>query len=318
MFWNPPKGGDGDYQFRHPLPEVPHSLRIYEAHVGMSSEGEPNVNTYEKFADEVLPRIKDLGYNAIQLMAVQEHAYYASFGYHVTNFFAVASRSGNPDGLKKLIDSAHSMGIVVLIDCVHAHAAKNVLDGINMFDGTGHQYFHEGPEGYHADWDSRIFNYGSYEVLRFLLSNLAWWLEEYKFDGFRFDGVTSMLYKHRGVGHAFVAGYDEYFGLQTDMDAAVYMMLANDLIHDIRPGCVSIAEDVSGMPTLCRPLSEGGYGFDYRLAMGIPDFLIKVLKTSDHDWSMEEMCGTLINRRNMEKVIAYCESHDQVTLNPKP
>uniref|UniRef100_A0A6U4WMG1 1,4-alpha-glucan branching enzyme n=1 Tax=Hemiselmis andersenii TaxID=464988 RepID=A0A6U4WMG1_HEMAN len=314
VMWDPPQ----KFEFKSALPPQPKSLRIYEAHVGMSSEGEPNVNTYDLFRERVLPRIHRLGYNAIQLMAIQEHPYYASFGYHVTSLFAPSSRSGDPDSLKRLVDECHRLGMNVLLDVVHSHAAKNVEDGINNFDGTAHQYFHEGPEGYHTLWDSRIYNYSSWEVLRFLLSNLRWWLEEYKFDGFRFDGVTSILYTHHGMNHAFVHGYDDYFGTATDMDACVYLMLANDLIHSIRPGCISIAEDVSGMPTLSRPVSEGGFGFDYRLAMAAPDMWIKLLKEfTDDEWEMGYIVHTLTNRRYKEKVVCYCESHDQALVGDK-
>jgi 1,4-alpha-glucan branching enzyme len=226
----------------------------------------------------MLPRVKDLGYNCIQLMAVMEHAYYASFGYQVTNFFAASSRYGTPDELKELIDTAHGMGIVVLLDLVHSHACKNVLDGLNQFDGSDHQYFHEGGKGRHELWDSRLFNYGHYEVMRFLLSNCRYWLEEFKFDGFRFDGVTSMLYVHHGIAYGFSGNYHEYFSHLTDIEAVGYLMLANYMIHELFPNAITIAEDVSGMPTLCRPVHEGGVGFDYRLAMALPDMWIKILK----------------------------------------
>ncbi|CAI5969482.1 unnamed protein product [Closterium sp. NIES-64] len=427
-------------------PKRPRALRIYEAHVGMSST-EPRVSTYAEFRDNVLPRVRDLGYNAIQLMAIQEHAYYGSFGsprshcscpsrpfpphcssallvprhriplslisslplrrppasarlslrnpprrrYHVTNFFAVSSRCGTPDELKSLIDAAHGMGIVVLMDCVHRwvgrtggrgagygtvdmqegagtwvcasaravmpvrtritiyslpvhptlvghclcshslalsapplfllnriHASNNVLDGLNMFDGTDGQYFHSGERGYHWMWDSRLFNYGHWEVVRFLLSNLRWWLEEYKFDGFRFDGVTSMMYTHHGLQMAFTGNYEEYFGFATDVEAMAYLMVANDMMHGLYPDCVTIAEDVSGMPTLCQPVAWGGVGFDYRLQMAIADKWIELLsEQSDEQWQMGDIVHTLTNRRWMEKSIAYAESHDQALVGDK-
>jgi 1,4-alpha-glucan branching enzyme len=196
-FWNPPTSER--YQFKHPRPKKPASARIYEAHVGISTP-EQRVATYKEFTKNMLPRIKALDYNVIQLMAIMEHAYYASFGYQINSFFAASSRYGPPEDLKELIDTAHSMGIVVLLDVVHSHASKNVLDGLNNFDGTDHQYFHSGGKGTHDQWDSRLFNYGHHEVLRFLLSNLRFWMDEYQFDGFRFDGVTSMLYTHHGLG----------------------------------------------------------------------------------------------------------------------
>lgn len=280
------------------------------------SSSEPRINSYREFADEVLPRIRANNYNTVQLMAVMEHSYYASFGYHVTNFFAVSSRSGTPEDLKYLIDKAHSLGLRVLMDIVHSHASKNVTDGLNGFDvgqSSQESYFHNGDRGYHKLWDSRLFNYANWEVLRFLLSNLSWWLEEFKFDGFRFDGVTSMLYHHHGINMAFTGNYNDYFSEATDIDAVVYLMLANSLIHNILPDATVIAEDVSGIPGLGRPVSEGAIGFDYRLAMGIPDKWIDYLKNkTDEDWSMKEISGTLTNRRYTEKCISYAESHDQV------
>ena len=295
------------------------SLRIYEAHVGMSSI-EPKISTYVEFRDTVLPRIKYLGYNAVQLMAVQEHAYYASFGYHVTNFFAASSRCGTPDELKSLIDRAHELGIVVLMDIVHSHASSNALDGLNMFDGSDSGYFHSGPQGYHWMWDSRCFNYGNWEVLRFLLSNLRYWMEEFRFDGFRFDGVTSMMYKHHGLSTSFTGNYHEYFGMATDVDAIVYLMLANDMLHTLYPNqVVTVGEDVSGMPTLCRPVAEGGIGFDYRLQMAIADKWIEVLGKwgSDEEWDMGNLVFTMENRRYGEKCVSYAESHDQALVGDK-
>ncbi|EME47895.1 glycoside hydrolase family 13 protein [Dothistroma septosporum NZE10] len=312
-FWNPPT----KYQFKHPRPPKPKSARIYEAHVGISSP-EPKVATYKEFTQNTLPRIRDLGYNTIQLMAIMEHAYYASFGYQINSFFAASSRYGLPDDLKELIDTAHSYGITVLLDVVHSHASKNVLDGLNMFDNSDHLYFHEGTRGRHELWDSRLFNYGHHEVLRFLLSNLRFWMEEYQFDGFRFDGVTSMLYTHHGIGTGFSGGYHEYFGPNVDEDGVVYLMLANEMLHNIFPNAITIAEDVSGMPALCIKLSLGGIGFDYRLAMAVPDLYIKWLKEKqDIDWDMGQLCFTLTNRRHGEKTIAYAESHDQALVGDK-
>ncbi|XP_020586593.1 1,4-alpha-glucan-branching enzyme 1, chloroplastic/amyloplastic-like isoform X2 [Phalaenopsis equestris] len=314
IYYDPPEAER--YIFRHLQPKRPSSLRIYESHVGMSST-EPKINTYASFRDDVLPRVKRLGYNAVQIMAIQEHSYYASFGYHVTNFFAPSSRFGTPDDLKSLIDRAHELGLLVLMDIVHSHASNNTLDGLNHFDGTDTHYFHPGSRGYHWMWDSRLFNYGNWEVLRFLLSNARWWLEEYKFDGFRFDGVTSMMYTHRGLQVSFTGNYDEYFGLATDTDAVVYLMLVNDLIHRLYPEAVTIGEDVSGMPTFCIPIEDGGIGFDYRLHMAIPDKWIEILKLRDEDWKMGDIVYTLTNRRWLEKCIAYAESHDQALVGDK-
>lgn len=300
-----------------PSPLFNGSLRIYEAHIGMATEKE-RVGTYAEFTTDVLPRVAKLGYNCVQLMAVMEHAYYGSFGYHVTSFFAASSRFGPPESLKALIDTAHGMGILVIMDMVHSHASTNVNDGLNMQDGTEYQYFHGGAKGSHSLWDSRLFDYGKFEVQRFLLSNIRWYVQEYRFDGYRFDGVTSMLYTHRGIGTGFSGGYHEYFGDGCDTDAVVYMMLANLVLHSLAQPALSIAEDVSGMPGLCGPVLSGGCGFDYRLGMSVPDKWIQLLKdTPDDEWDMGNLVHTMTNRRHQELTIAYAESHDQALVGDK-
>ena len=289
---------------------------IYEAHIGMAQEIE-GVGSYRDFTRHILPRIVASGYNTIQLMAVQEHPYYGSFGYQVSNFFAASSRFGTPDDLKMLIDAAHASGIAVLMDMVHSHAVSNENEGLSRFDGTRHQYFHDGERGIHRLWDSRCFDYGKHQVLHFLLSNCRFWLDEYRFDGFRFDGITSMLYLHHGMNKAFTS-YDDYFGADVDEDALTYLALANRLIHLLRPDAISIAEDVSGMPGLAVPQHEGGCGFDYRFAMGVPDHWIKLTKdVPDENWPVGHMWYELNNRRADEKTISYAESHDQALVGDK-
>ena len=292
------------------------TLLIYEAHIGMAGE-QYRVHTFNEFREAVLPRVHRAGYNAIQLMAIMEHPYYASFGYQVSNFFAVSSRFGTPEELKALIDAAHGLGIAVFLDVVHSHAAKNTEDGIGAFDGTEYQFFHQGGLGEHSAWDTRLFNYGKPEVLHFLLSNLKFWLTEYHFDGFRFDGVTSMLYKHHGLGVAF-DHYNKYFSMDTDMDAVVYLQLANELVRGVNPNAVTIAEDMSGMPGMCVAIKDGGFGFDYRLSMGVPDFWIGTLKkVADENWDMGRLWHELTTRRPYEKNMGYCESHDQALVGDK-
>jgi 1,4-alpha-glucan branching enzyme len=288
---------------------------IYECHVGMAQE-KAGVGTYREFEENILPRIKASGYNAIQMMAVMEHPYYGSFGYHVSNFFAPSSRFGTPEELKSLINTAHKMGIAVIMDIVHSHAVKNVNEGLNEFDGSDHQYFHPGSRGYHEGWDSKLFDYGKWEVQQFLLSNIRYWMEEFHFDGFRFDGATSMLYHHHG--HVSFDSGEKYFDKGVDQDALLYFQLANTLIHQLKPLAISIAEEVSGMPGLCRKVEEGGIGFDFRLAMGIPDFWIKTLKhKTDEQWDLFELWYELTNRPKKEKSIAYAESHDQALVGDK-
>ena len=289
---------------------------IYEAHIGMAGE-EERVHTYDEFRERMLPRIKANGYNTVQLMAIPEHPYYGSFGYHVSSFFAPSSRFGTPFELKRLIDEAHGMGLAVIMDIVHSHAVKNEVEGIGKYDGTRFQFFHEGGKGEHPAWDSYCFNYGKNEVLHFLLSNLKYWLEEFRFDGFRFDGVTSMLYFDHGLGKAFTS-YDDYFNDNIDLEAVTYLILANKLIKQTKKHSVSVAEDMSGMPGLAVSCDHGGMGFDYRMAMGIPDYWIKLIKEKkDEEWDVGEMFYNLTSKRLEEKTVSYAESHDQALVGDK-
>ena len=291
-------------------------LFIYECHIGMAQE-DGKVGSYTEFSENVLPRIKALGYNTVQIMAVMEHPYYASFGYQVTNFFAASSRFGMPEDLKALINRAHEMGIAVLLDVVHSHASANTREGLNEFDGTGYQFFHEGPKGDHSAWGTKCFDYGKHEVLSFLLSNLKFWMEEYPFDGFRFDGVTSMLYHDHGLGTAFTDP-SLYFSMNTNVEAVTYLQLAATLVRELNPNAILIAEDMSAMPGMCLPIKDGGIGFDYRLAMGEPDLWIRLLKERrDEDWDLNRIYYELANRWPGEKVIGYCESHDQALVGDK-
>lgn len=304
------------YDWKNKAPQLKEAPLIYEAHIGISTE-EYKINSYKEFTRDVLPRIKKAGYNTIQLMAIMEHPLYASFGYQVSNFFAISSRFGQPEDLMELIDQVHGMGLRVLLDVVHSHAVKNIEDGLNYFDGTENQYFHEGERGNHPAWKTKLFNYGKDEVIHFLLSNLKFWLDTYHFDGFRFDGVTSMLYHDHGLGTAFT-DYSKYFSLNTDIEAVTYLMLANELTHSFNPSATTIAEDMSAMPGMALPISSGGIGFDYRLSMGIPDFWIKQLKEkTDNSLDLLSLWWELTTRRPGEKNIGYSESHDQALVGDK-
>ncbi len=292
--------------------EASDDLYIYEVHVGMSLE-DGRVASYREFADYILPHIKETGYTTIQLMAIMEHPYYGSFGYQVSNFYAASSRFGTPNDLKYLVNKAHEMGIRVLLDLVHSHAVKNTADGINMFDGTVWQFFHDGEKGEHSAWGTKCFDYGKTEVLHFLLSNLKFWLAEYHFDGFRFDGITSMLYHNHGLGVDF--GPDLYFSYNANIEAITYLQLANELIRQVNPKALTIAEDMSGMPGMCLPIEDGGIGFDYRLGMGLPDMWVKAAKeTPDEYWNISSMYYSMCMRRPHEKTVAYVESHDQALV----
>ena len=291
-------------------------LLIYECHIGMGQDAE-KVGSYTEFKELVLPRIIDDGYNCIQIMAIQEHPYYGSFGYHVSSFFAASSRFGTPEELKSLIDEAHKHGVAVIMDIVHSHAVKNEVEGLGNLAGDPNQFFYPGERREHPAWDSLCFDYGKDEVIHFLLSNCKYWLEEFHFDGFRFDGVTSMLYYSHGLGEAFT-NYGDYFNGHQDDNAICYLTLANKLIHEVNPKAITIAEEVSGMPGLAARIDDGGYGFDYRMAMNIPDFWIKTIKElSDENWKPSSIFWEVKNRRSDERTISYCESHDQALVGDK-
>ena len=311
--WNP----KNPYLFKKNKFKVNKSpLLIYECHVGMGQDAE-RVGTYREFKDIVLPRVVADGYNCIQVMAIQEHPYYGSFGYHVSSFFAPSSRFGTPDELKELIDAAHQNGVAVIMDIVHSHAVKNEIEGLGNLAGDKNQYFYSGDRHEHPAWDSLCFDYGKDEVLHFLLSNCRYWMEEYHFDGFRFDGVTSMLYYSHGLGEAF-CNYNDYFNGHQDDNAICYLTIANKLIHEVNPDAITIAEEVSGMPGLAAKFEDGGYGFDYRMAMNIPDYWIKTIKEKrDEDWKPSSIFWEVKNRRPDEKTISYCESHDQALVGDK-
>jgi 1,4-alpha-glucan branching enzyme len=311
--WSPPE----EYKWKIECFSEPLTAPvIYEAHIGMATP-EEKTGTYNEFSEKVIPKIKKSGYNTIQLMAVQEHPFYGSFGYHVSSFFAASSRFGTPGDLKKLIDHAHSEGLRVIMDLVHSHSVRNVIEGLGLFDGSPGQYFHSNERRNHIAWDSLCFDYGKDNVIHFLLSNCRYWLEEYKFDGFRFDGVTSMIYYDHGLEKNFTS-YDDYFDGNQDEDALIYLFLANKLIHSYKPGALTIAEEMSGMPGIASPTQNMGYGFDFRLSMGIPDFWIKLVKeTIDENWDMGKLMHELTQHRPEEKIISYSESHDQALVGDK-
>lgn len=310
--WDP----DKPYSWKHKFTRKAEAPFIYECHIGMGCE-EERVGTFEDFRSKVLPRVHALGYNTIQIMALQEHPYYGSFGYQVSNFFALSSRFGTPEEFKALVDDAHALGIAVIMDIVHSHSVINEAEGLSRFDGRDDLYFYKGSAGYHPAWGSRCFDYGKPEVINFLLSNCRFWMEEYNLDGFRFDGVTSMIYWDHGLGTNF-GNYDLYFNRGVDENAVRYLGLANILIHEIKPDAITIAEDVSGMAGLAAPLEACGVGFDYRMAMGVADHWIKWIKErSDEQWSMGEIWWELTNKRADEKTISYAECHDQAMVGDK-
>nr|XP_002126483.1 1,4-alpha-glucan-branching enzyme-like isoform X1 [Ciona intestinalis] len=308
LFWNTPRNQIQKYTQR---PSKPDRLRIYEAHIGIASD-RYEVSSYRHFTRQVLPRIRDLGYNTLLLMALVEHPYYPSFGYQVTNYFAASSRYGTTAELKELIDTAHAMGIYVIMDIMHGESSKNILDGLNMFDGTEGGFFKQGKEGTNQEHNTRVFDYSKWETVRFLLSQLRFYLDEFQIDGFRFCGVTEMVYRDMETGRRMTDEYEQYFGTHMNLEAISYLMLMNDMLHKFYPEVTTIAEEMSGLPCITRLVSEGGLGFDYKMAMDIPEKWMKLISnTRDEDWCMEYIQNFLTNQRPGEKRIAYVENHEQ-------
>lgn len=302
---------ENPYQFKHHRRGLLQFPRIYEAHVGMAQSslqhfGE-SVGTYDYFRRFVLPRIREDGYTAVQLMGILEHPLYKSFGYQVSSYYAPSSRYGNPDQFKELVDAAHGLGLAVILDITHGHACANTEQGLACYDGSN--YFFSAK---YNQWGTPSFDYGNEMARRFLLSNCRYWMEEFRIDGFRFDAVGNMLYIDHGVNDSFSHVGRCFYGKdgqpREDVYGELYLCLANDLIHNMDEHAITIAEEFSGMPGLTCSPAEGGLGFDYRFAMGIPDFWAKAIENPK---DMGSMWYEMTNHRPYDRTISYVECHDQ-------
>ncbi|XP_058788144.1 1,4-alpha-glucan-branching enzyme 3, chloroplastic/amyloplastic [Vicia villosa] len=309
IHWEPPP--EDVYKWKNQSPKVPKSLRIYEAHIGISGS-EPKISSFNDFTDKTLPYIKEAGYNAIQLIGVVEHKDYFTVGYRVTNFYATSSRYGTPDDFKRLVDEAHGLGLLVFMEIVHSYAAADEMVGLSLFDGSNDCYFHSGKRGQHKFWGTRMFKYGDVDVLHFLLSNLNWWIEEYQIDGFQFHSLSSMIYTHNGFA-SFTGDLEEYSNQYVDKDALLYLIMANEILHVLHPNIITIAEDATYYPGLCEPTSQGGLGFDYYVNLSAPEMWSTFLETvPDHEWSMTKIVNTLVSKKeNANKMLLYAENHNQ-------
>ncbi|KAH9622869.1 hypothetical protein KSS87_007872 [Heliosperma pusillum] len=309
VHWDP--SPEFTHKWKNNSPKAPKSLRIYECHIGISGS-DPKVSSFLEFSEKVLPYIKDLGYNAIQLFGVVEHKDYFTAGYRVTNFYAVSSRYGTPEDFKRLVDEAHGLGLLVFLDIVHSYSAADEMVGLSLFDGTNDCYFHTGKRGHHKYWGTRIFKYGDVDVLQFLLSNLTWWIEQYHIDGFQFHSIPSMIYTHNGFA-TFTGDLEEYCNQYVDRDALMYLILANDILHALHPNIITIAEDATLYPGLCEPSSQGGLGFDYYVNLAAPEMWLSLLENvPDNEWSMSKIVTTLMgNKAYTNKMLLYAENHNQ-------
>lgn len=309
VHWDPPS--ESAYKWKNKHPTAPKSLLIYECHVGISGS-EPRLSSFSEFTKKVLPHIKDLGYNAIQLFGIVEHKDYFTAGYRVTNMYAVSSRYGTPEDFKHLVDEAHGIGLLVFLDVVHSYSAADEMVGLSLFDGTNDCYFHTGKRGHHKFWGTRMFKYADVDVLQYLLSNLNWWVEEYRIDGFQFHSLSSMMYTHNGFA-TFTGELEEYCNQYVDRDALMYLILANDILHALHPNIITIAEDATYYPGLCEATSQGGLGFDYYVNLSASEMWLSFLeKVPDNEWSMSKIVTTLMgNRQYTNKMLLYAENHSQ-------
>jgi len=305
--WDPPEA----FAFRRPRPQRPSFPRIYEAHVGIAQSAlgkkPKQFGTYRHFAEKVLPRIKKGGYTTVQLMGIPEHPLYKSFGYQVSGYFAPSSRFGTPDDFKYLVDEAHRLELGVILDITHSHACPNTEQGLARYD-TSRYFFRD----LKTQWDTVSFDYSQERTRRFLLSNCRYWLEEFNIDGFRFDAVGNMIYLDHGLDDDFSHVGRCFYGKdgqnRLDENGVLYLSLANTLVHELAPHAITLAEEFSGAPGMSCSPDNAGLGFDYRFAMGLPDFWAKFIEEGR---TMGQMWHELTNRRHYDKTISYTECHDQ-------
>jgi 1,4-alpha-glucan branching enzyme len=241
-------------------------LSIYEVHLG--SWMKKNVAesfTYREVAPKLAEYVTQLGFTHIEFLPLAEHAYYPSWGYQVTGFYATTERFGTPDDFQFLVDTLHAAGIGVIMDWVPAHFPRDDWALAN-FDGTA-LYEHEDPrQGAHQDWGTLIFNFGRHEVRNFLIANALFWCERFHIDGLRVDAVASMLYLD------YSREPDEWVpnkhGGRENLEAIDFLREFNHLVHTEYPGVITIAEESTAWPQVTRPPYIGGLGFSLKWNMG--------------------------------------------------
>jgi 1,4-alpha-glucan branching enzyme len=243
-------------------------VSIYEVHLGSWArvpEEQNRMLSYRELAPRLVEHARFFGFTHLELMPVAEHAYYPSWGYLVTGYFAPTSRYGSPDDFRYFVDYCHTHGIGVLIDWVPAHFPKDDY-ALRRFDGSA-LYEHEDPRrGEHPDWGTLIFNLGRNEVQNFLTANALYWLKEFHVDGLRVDAVASMLYLDfsRKEGE----WLPNQFGGRENLEAVQFLKTVNTLIHEHAPGAFTVAEESTAWSGVTRSPKDGGLGFDFKWNMG--------------------------------------------------
>jgi 1,4-alpha-glucan branching enzyme len=243
-------------------------VAIYELHLGSWARVPEDANrwlSYRELAPRLVAHVQRLGFTHVELMPVAEHAFYPSWGYQVTGYFAPTARYGTPDDFRFFVDYCHQHGIGVIIDWVPAHFPRDDFS-LRRFDGTALYEHEDSRRAEHPDWGTLIFNYGRREVRNFLVANALYWLKEFHIDGLRVDAVASMLYLDysRKEGEWVPNPY----GGRENLEALEFLRECNQVIRAEIPGAFTVAEESTAWGGITRPAEEGGLGFTFKWNMG--------------------------------------------------
>ena len=239
-------------------------LNIYEVHAGSWKRHEDGTHlNFVELGRELAPYCKDMGYTHIELLPIMEHPYEPSWGYQVTGYYAPTHRFGTPQQLMEFVDICHQNGLGVILDWVPAHFPKD-LYGLYEFDGTCCYELQDPLMREHAEWGTRIFDYGRGEVASFLISNVIFWLEQYHVDGIRVDAVASMLY----LDYNRREYHPNRYGGKENLEAIDFLRKLNAAAFEEFPQVLMIAEESTAFPMITKPGFDGGLGFLYKWNMG--------------------------------------------------